>query len=125
VLGHRPFWHLASQAEVGDDEVAVLRDEQVRGLEVAVHDAVRVREAQAAQQLVKEVLEVRIPQGLRGLDDAVQVGVEQLADDVQLVLFAAWNNASAAGGGGGMDGTLQPAIPPSERDKRPALTATP
>jgi hypothetical protein len=54
-----------------------------------MHDAVRVREAQAAQQLVQEVFEVGVPQRLRGLNDSVQVGVEELADDVQLVLLTA------------------------------------
>ena len=48
-------------------------------------DPVGVSEAQAAQQLVKEVLEVRVTERLRALDDAVQVRVEELHDDVELV----------------------------------------
>lgn len=77
---------LPCQAEVGDDQVARLGHQQVGGLQVPVDDAVRVGEAQAAQQLEHEVLEVRVLQRLRALDDAVQVRVQQLHDEVDLVV---------------------------------------
>lgn len=44
------------EAEVGELHVASRRDEQVLRLQVSMHDAVRVQEVHAAQQLVHDVL---------------------------------------------------------------------
>lgn len=64
-------------------------DEQVAGLQVAVQHAVLLHVADAAQQLVHEVLEVRVGEVLVRLDDAVQVRVQEVHHDVDLVLLLA------------------------------------
>jgi hypothetical protein len=53
-------WLLASQAEVCDAQLATFADQEVARFEVAVNYAVVVQMFQAAQQLVREVLEVVI-----------------------------------------------------------------
>jgi uncharacterized protein (UPF0212 family) len=96
----------AGQPKVGELEVAVLVDEQVLGLEVAVQDAVGVAVAHALAQLHHELLDhvvvhvehlVRQPRALgqrlsaaaladgQRLHVLLQVAVEELKHQVQLV----------------------------------------
>lgn len=56
-----------------------------------MNDAVRVRKTQATQQLVHEVLEVRILQRLRALNNAVQVAVHVLHHQVQLIIIQVYH----------------------------------
>lgn len=46
----------ARQAEIADLQVAVLVDEDIARLKIAVHDACRVNVFETAQDLVEEVL---------------------------------------------------------------------
>jgi hypothetical protein len=73
----------AGEAEVADLQVTVLVDEDVAGLQVAVHDAGRVHVLQAAQDLVEEVLDELLLQRPRG-QEAVQVGAEEFGDEVDV-----------------------------------------
>lgn len=61
------------ESEVAELDVAVLVDEYVVGLEVAVHDACRVHVAHHAQQLVHEVGNMVVRQWLGCVDDLLQV----------------------------------------------------
>jgi hypothetical protein len=68
------------------------RTHEVGGLQVAVDDVVAVQEAQATQELEQKVLQVRVAQRLRRLDDLVQVRVVQLHHDVARVLLHVQHN---------------------------------
>ena len=88
VAGRHVAGHLgvldAGEAEVADLEVAVLVDEDVAGLEVAVHDAGRVHVLESAQDLVEEVLyELFLERPRR--EEAVEVGAEELGDEVDVL----------------------------------------
>lgn len=56
--------------------------------QVAVDDAGRVEALERAQQLVHEELEVFVAQQLRRANDAVQIGLHQLGDQVEVVEVA-------------------------------------
>lgn len=71
----------AREPEVADLEVAVLVDEDVGGLEVAVHDAGAVDVFEAAKDLVEEVLDELLFEGAGG-EETVEVGAEELGDEV-------------------------------------------
>lgn len=71
----------AREPEVADLEVAVLVDEDVGGLEVAVHDAGAVDVFEAAKDLIEEVLDELLFEGAGG-EEAVEVGAEELGDEV-------------------------------------------
>mmetsp|Transcript_7259 Transcript_7259/g.24722 ORF Transcript_7259/g.24722 Transcript_7259/m.24722 type:complete len:287 (-) Transcript_7259:286-1146(-) len=77
--------HPAREAKVADFEVAVLIDEQVAGLEVPVQHARRVDALEAPEHLVHKVLDVVVRQGLLGVDDVVQVRVQQLGHEVHVL----------------------------------------
>jgi hypothetical protein len=70
--------HLASKAEVRDHKVACLGDQQVGRLQVTVHNAVRVGEAEAPKELEHKMLEVRVLEGLAALDNAVEIRIKKL-----------------------------------------------
>ena len=61
-----------------------------------MNDAKGVRKAQPAQKLIEKVLEVRISQRLRRLNDLVQVRVIQLHGDVQRVVREVHDNVLEA-----------------------------
>mmetsp|Transcript_31866 Transcript_31866/g.98600 ORF Transcript_31866/g.98600 Transcript_31866/m.98600 type:complete len:389 (+) Transcript_31866:276-1442(+) len=65
-------------------EVAVDVDEEVTGLQIAVHDLRRVQVLEPAQHLVDEVLGVVVADLLLGAQHGAQVRVEQLGDDVHV-----------------------------------------
>jgi hypothetical protein len=79
----------ASEAEVGNlDDVLGFVDEEVLGLEVAVHDAVAVDVRAAEAQLVHKVLDDLLLDGIRGasareVHEPLEVLVEVLEDEVQ------------------------------------------
>ncbi len=66
-------------------QVAILVDENVARLEVAVDDAGRVDVFQAAQDLVQKVLDKLLFERPRG-EETVQVGAEELGDKVAVGL---------------------------------------
>ena len=70
------------QAEVADLQIAIGVDQQVRWLQIAMQHVGRVDELDRPQHLIYEVLDVIEAQALLGVDDAVQIGLHQLADDV-------------------------------------------
>lgn len=71
----------ARQSEVADLQVAVLVDEDVAGLEVAMDHAGGVDVFETAQDLVEEVLYELFFKRARG-EEAVQVGAQELGDEV-------------------------------------------
>mmetsp|Transcript_105847 Transcript_105847/g.294711 ORF Transcript_105847/g.294711 Transcript_105847/m.294711 type:complete len:430 (+) Transcript_105847:189-1478(+) len=75
----------AREAEVADGQVAVAVDQQVGRLEVAVQHAGAVHVLEAAQDLVEEVLRVAVGETLAAADDAVQVALVELRDDVEVL----------------------------------------
>ena len=46
---------------------------KIRGLQVTVNDAIRMSKIKSAQELVEKMLEVRVAEGLRRLDNLVPV----------------------------------------------------
>ena len=78
----------ARDPKVGDAELAVAVDEEVRRHEVAVEDAGGVEGGDAAEELPREVAAVVLAQRLRRLDDLVEVGVHQLRHQVQVAPVA-------------------------------------
>ena len=76
--------HAARKAEVADGQVAVGVDEQVARLHVAVQHVGRVDVLEAAEDLVHEVLEMLLRQRLARADDAVQVALHEVGDDVRV-----------------------------------------
>jgi hypothetical protein len=79
VLRHRPvlnvIWPLSGQTEVRNAQLAVLADQQVARLQVAMDDFVVVQIFHAAHQLEEEVFEVTFCKRLLALNDTVEVGV--------------------------------------------------
>lgn len=75
------------QPEVADLQVAVLVDQDVARLEVAVHDAGRMDVFQSTKDLVEEVLYELFFEGARG-EEAVEIGAEELGDEVAVLLLA-------------------------------------
>ena len=51
--------HGASQTEIGDLQLALAVDQQVRGLEIAVNDAILVHKMQSGEELLRETLDLR------------------------------------------------------------------
>ena len=88
VLGQRGRGLLvaASQTEVADFEVAVLVEQEVAGLEVAVDDVGGVDVEAAAEELVHKVLAVIVRQVLARVDDSVHVGLHEVGDDVDVLV---------------------------------------
>lgn len=76
----------ARQAEVAYLQVTVLVDEDVGWFDVAVDNPRTVHVEGAAQDLVGEVLDVLVGHFLFGVDDAVQVGVHQFCDDLDVLV---------------------------------------
>ena len=75
----------ARHPEVGDAQIAVLVDEDVARLEVAVEHVRRVHRLEAAEDLVGEALDVVVGEVLRRADDLVEVGLEELGHEVDVV----------------------------------------
>lgn len=71
------------ETEVAHFEIAVGVDEQVRWLQVPVHDIRRVDGLEGTEDLVDEVLAMVVGQGLCS-DDPVQIGLHELLDEVDL-----------------------------------------
>ena len=88
VLRHEPRFlpagtrraRAAREPEVAHLEVAVRVEEEVRGLEVAVHDVRGVHRLERAQRLVDEVLAVVVCEVL-GPNHSVQIRLHELLDD--------------------------------------------
>mmetsp|Transcript_39239 Transcript_39239/g.103439 ORF Transcript_39239/g.103439 Transcript_39239/m.103439 type:complete len:321 (-) Transcript_39239:246-1208(-) len=77
--------HTTGQPEIANFEVAILVDEQVVRLQVAMEHLGRVDGFEAAQDLVNEVLDVVVGERLLGVDDVVQVSVHQLENKVNVL----------------------------------------
>ena len=63
----------ASEPKIGDAQVAFAVDQDVRGLQVTMHDVGRVQELNAAEQLVEEVAHVILRERLWRCNHARQV----------------------------------------------------
>jgi hypothetical protein len=74
------------KAEIRDPKLAGPGDQQVPRFEVPMDDPVVVEKFEAFQDLVHEESKVGIRKSLLGLDDPVQVRVQELHDDVKLVV---------------------------------------
>mmetsp|Transcript_13399 Transcript_13399/g.42337 ORF Transcript_13399/g.42337 Transcript_13399/m.42337 type:complete len:230 (+) Transcript_13399:328-1017(+) len=73
----------ASETEISHLQDAVLGDEEVLGLEVAVHDAAHVAEGDAAEHLEGEGLDLaRLERSVDRVQVPLQVLVEELEDQV-------------------------------------------
>ena len=75
----------ARQSEIADRQIAVAVHEEVRRFQVPVQHVRRVDVLQAPQDLVEEVLVVLVRQGLPRGDDAIEVGLHQIGDDVHVL----------------------------------------
>jgi len=79
---------LSSQAKVGDSQVAVAGHQQIARFQIAVNDPVVVQVRNAAQELVHEVPGVGVREGLRRLNDPMQVAVEQFLQENMRLLWS-------------------------------------
>lgn len=68
--------------EIADLQLAVLVDQKVGRFEVPVEDVGRMDVFEAAKELVEEVADVLQSQGLRGVDDLVEVRLHQVQHHV-------------------------------------------
>ena len=71
-LGPARLGERAGETEVGDAHDAVLVEEQVRGLDVAVHEPARVRVLERAGDLAPDVRRLRRAQPRAGVEQAAQ-----------------------------------------------------
>ena len=76
---------LRARTEIANDQVAVGVDENIGGFQVAVHDSGRVDELQTLQHLVEEVLVVGVTEFLSHADQAVEIALVPVEDEVQVV----------------------------------------
>ena len=84
------------EAKVADLEIAVLVDEEVAWLEVAVDGSGRVDRLEPSHELVRQPLDVRATEGLLAVDYVVQVGGHEVEDKVQVVprRITRWHDVS-------------------------------
>mmetsp|Transcript_7318 Transcript_7318/g.14538 ORF Transcript_7318/g.14538 Transcript_7318/m.14538 type:complete len:368 (-) Transcript_7318:243-1346(-) len=73
------------QTQVTNLEVAIGVHKEVIRLEITMHDIGRVEVLQSTQDLIREISDVVVGKGLGGANDAVEVGVHQVCDDVDIL----------------------------------------
>lgn len=79
------------RTEITNDKITVGVDEDVRGLQVTVHDTGRVHKLETLEHLIQEVLVVRITQFLTHADEAVEIALVAIEDEIQVVeICRAW-----------------------------------
>lgn len=83
VTGHLGILN-ACQTEVADLKIAVLVDQDIARLQIAVHNAGGVDVLKATHDLVKKVLDELLLEGPGG-EQTVQVSTEQLGNEVDIL----------------------------------------
>ena len=76
----------SSQTKIANLQVTVRVDQQIARLNIAMHDARRVKEEEATEKLVHEVLVVRVVKLLLRHDQLVEVGLHLFGNDIDVLV---------------------------------------